>query len=391
MKTKIILLFFLLNGFSYKAISQKIQVTLAAGIDTTNNNNKKEIFKLWENYLNSYPDSTYNNPYWVEFEKRKYTSFDLINNAGFLSPSLYGLSYRGGKNIVLSITPFGQLYQIKSLLYFSYPDKSIYPLAIVNYYAEKENGNYKLSNFISYHTSGWQKRNIGYFNYIFHPNHPFDIHKANEANDYYMRLSKLFDVNLDSIDYYIAENCDKIFELQGFDFVVGMGSDNNLCGFYDAKNNIIYSNTVVGEDYRHEITHSILKKFPNSGIFHLGIVTYWGGENAHFNKPLNYHIKRVNNYLKKHPEINLNNFIEDFYQLDEFTSPHYVIAAIFCHEAIEKGGIDKLKKLFSYGNENVDSYKAIEKEFGIKRNSLNNYLRQKISYFATHGFEVKFQ
>lgn len=389
MKIKILLLLFLLNALSFNAVSQKIPVTLAAGIDTTNNNDKKMIFNLWKDYLNSQPDSTYNNPYWNEIEKRKYVSFDLINNAGFLSPSLYGLSYRGGKNVVLSITPFGDFYIIKSLFYFSYPDKSIYPLAIVNYIAKKEYGNYTLSNFLSYYTNGWQKRNIGYFNYFYHPNHPFDIHKANEANDYYIRLSKLFEINLDTMDYYIAENCDKIFELQGFDFVVGIGSENNLCGFYDANNNIIYSNTIAGEDYRHEITHTILKKFPNSGIFHLGIVTYWGGENAHFNKPLNYHIKRVNDYLIKHPEINLNNFIEDFYQLDEYTSPHYIIAAIFCHEAIEKGGINKLKKLFSYGNEN--SYKAIEKEFGIKRSSLNEYLRQKIANYATQGLDVKFQ
>lgn len=391
MKIKILLLVFFLNSFTFIAVSQKIQVTLSAGIDTINNNNKRAIFNLWIDYLNSQPDSIYNNPYWNEIEKQKYTSFDLINSAGFLSPSLYGLVHRSGKNVVLSITPLGDSYQIKSMFYFPYTDKSIYPLAIVNYIAKMEEGNYKLSNFLSYYTNSWRKIKVGYFNYFYHSNHPFDIHKANEANDYYIRLSKLFEINLDTLDYYIAENCDKIFTLQGFDFVVGIGSENNLCGFYDFNNNIIYSNTIAGEDYRHEITHSILSKFPNSGIFHLGIVTYWGGENAHFNKTLNFHIKRVNDYLKNHPEINLNNFIENFSQLDEFTSPHYIIAAIFCHIAIEQGGINKLKKLFSYGNENIDSYRAIETEFGIKRNAINKYLRQKIEFYATQGLDPKFQ
>lgn len=373
---------------SLNLFSQSINVSLSAGIDTTSNLKKNEVFHLWDNYVNSKPDSIYDNPYWNKFEKNKYVCFDLLNCSGFLSPSLFRLVYGGYKNVVLSISPYGSDYVIKSMFYFPYPDGTIYPLAIVNYVAKLEGNNYKLYNYMPQFTKNWQHNQIGFFNYIYHPNHPFDIYKAKNANEYYNYLCKAFSIKPDTLTYYIAQNCDNIFKTQGFDFVVGMGSENNLCGFYDSKNKIIYSNTVVGEDYYHEITHILLDKLPNSGIFHLGLTVYWGGEQAHLGKPLIFHIQRVNNYLKEHPEIDLSDFENSFAQMDEYTSPHYIIAAIFCHLAIKQGGFEKLKRLLSYGSDNT--YYAIEKEFRIPQKNLNRFLRKEIEYFATHGIQPIF-
>lgn len=382
MKSIIVLITLIIGYFGYTK-SQVVRITLAAGIDTINNTNKKEIFHLWRNYLNSNPDSTYDNPYWNKLEKKELKSFDLLNNSGYLSPSLYKLVAKGYNNIVLSIIPKGEYYEIKSMFYFSYPDKTIYPLSIVKYMAKKENGEFKIYNYLPFHTRNWYSKIIGHFKYIYHPNHPFDINNAEQANSFYDKLSKVFDIEQDTITYYIAENCDKIFNLQGFDFVIGMGKENNLCGFFDYNNSIVYSNSVAGENYIHEITHKVLLKFPESGIFHLGLVTYWGGEKAHLNHSLNYHLKRISTYLQKHKDIDLGNFVEDFYQMDEYTSPHYIIAAIFCHLALEKGGVEKLKKLFNYGSKNT--YLAIEKEFGIKKKDLNKFLRDKIEFYAKNG------
>lgn len=391
MKHRYFFLLLFCSLFISQLHGQEINVSLGGGVDTASNLNKKEVYHLWENYLNSNPDSVYNNPFWNESEKKQFNTFDLANSAGYLSPSLYSLIYRNGQNVVLSIAPYGELYIINSLFYYLNSDKSIYPLAIVNYIAKKTKNNYKLYNYLPFHTINWQRKQVGYFNYIYHKNHPFDIKKAFEANKFYTKLGNLLDFKLDTLTYYIAENCDKIYELQGFDYIIGKGRDNNFCGFFDHNNKIVYSNTVVGEDYRHEIIHIILKEFPSSGVFHLGIATYWGGKNAHFNKTLNHHIKRINTYLKAHPEINLNNFFEDFYEMDEHTSPHYIIAAIFCHLAIEQGGINKLKRLFEYGNSNEDFYIAIEKEFGLQRSSLNKFLRKKFEHYSLHEIEPIFQ
>lgn len=375
------LIFFGFFGF---LSAQEIQVTMAAGIDTTNNFNKKEVFALWENYLTAISLETNPDIYWNQQEKEIFKSYDLLDNAGYLTPSLYGLVKEGGKNVVLSIAPYGEFYEIKSIFYYTYPDETIYPLAIVKYYAAMEEGIYKLYNHLPVYASHWPTKKVGYFNYVYHPNHPFDSFKAEAANAFYVKIAEVFDLSLSEFKYYIAENCDKIFNLQGFDFIIGMGKDNNLCGFYDDKNNIIYSNSITGENYTHEIAHSILEKFPNSGVFHLGIVTYLG-EETHFNKSLIFHIRRISDYLEKHPEINLNNFVEEFSSMDEFTSPQYIIPAMICHLALEKGGVESLKKLFSYGN--VNTYEAIEEVVGVKRKNLNVYLRNKIKFYSENGIE----
>ena len=365
--------------FAKFLFAQSITVNLAAGIDTLNNQNIRNIFYLWNNYLNSNPDSIYYNLFWNKKEENEYKNFDLLNSSGFLNPSLYAL-VKGYNNIILSITAKGDFYIIRSMFYYTYPNKTIYPLAIIKVLAKKEGQKFKLANYISYATSGWLTKTDGYFKYIYFPDFPFDKLKAKESNDFYKKVCDIMGLPPDTFTYYIAPDCMGIRKIQGFDYVVGMGGENNLCGFYDSHNNIIYSNCKRGELDKHEILHYILRKYPNSGIFHLGLVGYWGDS---FDKDINYQIKRVNSYLQKHPEINLNDFVK-FNKVDEYTNPQYVIPAIFCHLALEQGGIEKLKKLFQYGN----TYLAIEKEFGIKQSQLNKFIRKKIQFYSRNGMKV---
>lgn len=42
------------------------------------------VAKLWKEYLDSYPDSLYNNPHWNEADKARYTSYDLLRSEGYL-------------------------------------------------------------------------------------------------------------------------------------------------------------------------------------------------------------------------------------------------------------------------------------------------------------------
>lgn len=61
--------------------------------------------------------------------------------------------------------------------------------------------------------------------------------------------------------------------------------------------------------------------------------------------------------------------------MDNFTNPNSTIQGLMCCLAYKKGGLNKLKKLMSY----EDTYIAIEKEFSIKRDGLNEYIRQQIN------------
>jgi hypothetical protein len=372
--------FFVIN---FNIYGQNIECYLGMGIDTTNNIDNKNIFNLWKNYLSSNPDSLYDNPYWNKKEKENYKSYDLLKSEGWLSPSLYGLK---PKNTVLSIKNNGDYYIIKSIFYWVYP-KTLHTstLAITNVIAKKQKGEYKLFNYLPYHTQTWNRRKIGIIEYIYHPMHPFNNYKAQKANDLIDKLIRTFNIKVDKVEYYIALNCDEIYKLKGFDFVIGMGKEPNLCGFYDRFNNIIYSNSQEGEYYEHEIIHLINNFFPKAhGLFLNGLSAYIGSK-AHLGQSLDFHIKRMNLYLNIHPEIDLTNF-SNFYQMDDQTTPSYILGAIICHLTLEKGGIELLKKALNSGNSDDDLYRFIKKELNIEQKNLNKFMRKKIAEYSKNGF-----
>lgn len=68
--------------------------------------------------------------------------------------------------------------------------------------------------------------------------------------------------------------------------------------------------------------------------------------------------------------------------MDAYTNPQYVYGAVFCRMAMEKGGFEEMKKLFNYGKEDKDFYNALKKEFGVKKEELNKFIRNKIKELA---------
>lgn len=53
------------------AFSQNVVPDISARVDTSKTA-KKEIYKLYTNYINSKPDSLYSNPYWLESKNINY-------------------------------------------------------------------------------------------------------------------------------------------------------------------------------------------------------------------------------------------------------------------------------------------------------------------------------
>lgn len=66
------------HGQEYKA-----KVRLGFWTDTVQHPELAPIAKLYVNYLESHPDSIYNNPYWNSVEKKKYKDFDISRNSLF--------------------------------------------------------------------------------------------------------------------------------------------------------------------------------------------------------------------------------------------------------------------------------------------------------------------
>ena len=362
--TLLIVIFFLNLSIDAQNVSANI------GLDTLSTD-KNQIINLWNNYLKSNPDELTNNPNWLESDKLKYKSYDLLKSEGFLSPSLY---YFQLDNKILSISKSDDDYIIKSM-FFNKENMDIY--AITNVVATKFNNQFYLTNYQPKFVKDWKTKVVGNITYHYFPNYNFNQLKAKEANDYLLKICIVFNLKPEKINYFICTDCENIFRTKGFDYVLSMGNGKE-CGFYDIFNNIIYATAFAGENHQHEITHFINNYFPNANELLLtGISAYYGGENAHKGKPLKYSIKRVDEYLKKHPEIDLNK-PNEFWRLDEETNPQYVIGALICDLAIEKGGIEMLKSILNNSKTDEDFLLFIEKKLNVKKGQLNAYLRKKI-------------
>ncbi len=137
---------------------------------------------------------------------------------------------------------------------------------------------------------------------------------------------------------------------------------------------------MAGENHYHALTHIINEHFPKCHpLLMAGISAYWSKEKAHRGKPLIFHIKRFNEYLLKHPEIDLNK-VADVYEMDNQTNPQYVLGALLCDKALRMGGMAQLKALFNSGTKDQDLYAAIKDQ--LKITDLNSYLRSNIGYWA---------
>lgn len=373
MKKPFLTLFIALLSLSSSA--QQFHINF--GVDTLDED-KKQAAHLWMDYLHSNPDSLYDNVYWNFQEKLRYKRFDLLNAGGIVSPSLYAFLKRYD-NTVLSIQRLSKDTLLLRSMFYRPTSNAI--LAITQILAIQTAEGWKLGNYLPYHSRNWKVQTVGKIRYHYPPSYTFRPEQATKAHLFLQEMGRRFDSPYDSIDYYIAEDCDGIYRLRGYDFGFNMGNAGN-CGFIDEANDLYFATATSGEFHQHELMHLINKQYPKAHWLWLsGLAAYYGGENAHHGKPLIHHIKRVNEFLQKHPEIDLNKPTA-FYQLDAATNPQYVIGALLCEKAFKEGGLPLMKTILVEDSKDSSDevlQQQIAKKLKIKSGKLDTYLRQRIA------------
>ncbi len=355
----IVFLFFSIGAFGQKVTYNHI-------IDSKNVETK-EVMELFENYLASSPEKKQRNPFWNLEEQEKHTNYDFLESE--FQPSLY----MGFPVQVLSIKFKNNICQIKAQFSYCKADGSPYVLAIVNYIAKKEHGKYKLYNVLTLNKQNWNLTTVGIVDFYYPKYHKFNYKKAQELNDFINVMCNNFGVKPKPFEYFIANDYDEIQELKGIDYYMGMGGHSKPTGKSTVDK--VYCGG-LGEYYIHEVFHvQIDEYFPNKHFWvSEGVATLLGGSRG---QSLDWHIKRTNQYLKKHPEINLNNMLK-LKNLDNLTAYHYVLGGLIAKKIVEKGGWSLLKKFMSSGKTDEDYYSAIHKYLGIEQSNLNEYLREQL-------------
>lgn len=273
--------------FSCKTESQKIEsgetelaskevlrteLQFSSRVDTT----KKEVndvLKLYENYINSHPDSIYDNPYWNSTEKALYKDFDFsrINIFNGLSSRQI---FRIYTPYVLSIEPKNEKYQIRVLYSNSatepnYIGSKVWCIHKLN--ATREKGVWKLENLMVEETKNWSVRQVGFIKYIFPGEYKFNAERANLASVFCHQMMSRFNPEFkDSFIFYLANGIDGMGELENFDYIFSGVTTGK------SKEGMILSSK-GDEFYPHEFIHKILPVNENRGdVIEEGLATFLG-------------------------------------------------------------------------------------------------------------------
>jgi len=343
------------------------QIYINPGVDTSLQQVKAALH-FYDNYLLSFKGKTLPDmaKYWPASELKKRTVPDQLIYAINDDP-LYAQGY---SPTILYIRPTEKYIQFKTQ--FSYADslKHIMTMAVINSYVAFDNsGQPYFINPLTINMADWRTNSLA--NIVFHypPYYKFDRKRADSLIRKITMLEKGWGLKPMAIQYYMANNNDELYRLKGFDFAVGMGNKNKPSGKSDDKDNQVFCGG-LGENYFHEVVHLYLNRlFPNSPLQE-GLAVFYGGS---MGRPVKWHLKRVNQYLLAHPNVDLTN-IDDFWYTDTYTNPGSAIQGMICSLIYQKDGLAGLKRLMRY-----TSYTDIfEKEFHITKEQVNVFIRTAI-------------
>lgn len=260
----------------------KAKVQLGFWSDTIQYPELAPIIRLYINYLESNPDSIYDNPYWNEQEKEKYEDFDISRNSLF----------QGGKGTwtakrfytyftahILSVQKKDSVYKIKVMFYRPEKDANSQKLAPFNppviqrYYAIMDKGKWKLANAYSYDLKNWHRRETKYINYHFPRKSMFSEELAEKSNRFCDSIICRFDFPPleKKIEYYVCNGEFEVGEILGYDYYIyGWALGKTIQDKIISGNGTVY--------YPHELVHFIDDDPTNRGRnITEGFATWLGG------------------------------------------------------------------------------------------------------------------
>jgi len=305
--------------------------------------------------------------YWGEEDCKEFKRPDQL---------VYGINteaptYIIGKPTILYAKPENGYVHIKTLFGRCDSTGKIAVMSITNHYIEADRNN--TLHFISPQRlagNDWKTEEVGNITYHYPAYHHFDKKKAQLLISRISDLEKEWGVAPIHIRYYFADTKEELEHFRGFDFTVAMGNRSKPSGMSDDIDNVVYCGG-WGENYFHEVVHVYLNRlYPRSPLKE-GLAVFYGGSMGH---ELYWHIKRLDQYLQQHKEINLDK-LDDFYYMDNYTNPYGTIVGMLCLDAYHRNGIEGLKHIMSYTS--IDD--ILLQEFGVGRGGWDIFLRKMIN------------
>lgn len=348
-------------------LTAQSQIYLNWGVDTTGTETRKAL-SFYNSYVAAFkhkkiPEMS---AYWPATELQQRNVPDQLMYGINMDP-LYSQAYA---LTILYVKPTDKYVQIKTQYTYTDSLKHVATLCITNHYVAFNND--KKPYFISPLTMNsaiWNKKKVRNITFYYPPYHQFNQAKADSLCNRLIKLEKDWSLSPVQVRYYLADTYDELNMLRGFDYSILMGNKDKPSGMSDDKDNQVFCGG-LGENYFHEVAHLYLNHlYPNSPL-NEGLVVSMAGSMGH---PVNWHLKRVNEYLEHHPEADLNK-LDDFWYTDPYTNPGGAIQGMICSIVYLKDGVPGLKRLMHYTTLND----VFEKEFHVHAGQWNAYLRKNI-------------
>lgn len=373
MKTIILSSFiFLISIVKLTAQNITTDINLKSNLDLFNLN---EPYNLWLNFLNS-KNQKEASKYWNTEEIEKYsdstyctfTDLDIFSFKDIVKTLQQGIH-------ILNITQKDSLYKITSEFRITYPNDSIFTVAIFYVYAKKDNRTNELKLYnplpinLKLYTNSTQYKNI---KFTYPKTHNFNKKLAKKQYKTIKSLASTYHLPLNNYNYIFCDDMNTLNKIKGYDYKFSHIGFEFPSGNADVKNKVAYQ--AGNNEYApHEVIHLLInEEWTNThGWFIEGFCTYYGGAGG---KELDFHINKLSSHLIKNPDINLNNML-DYINLDDETDYRYVLGGYFIKLAYEKGGSELVLKLMNQGKSEKDFYTTIENVLGIKREDLNSFVR----------------
>lgn len=365
-------------------MSAQIKPQITAGVDTSKTEIKK-VLVLYTSYLNSHPDSAYNNPYWSEKEQPT-----ISGDGKFPSDRFFWANYWLGKSLpkfkytVLAIDKIYNtgIYTIRTLINDTtsnahWNNELFDPPFITVYYAEKMAKGWKLENAINEETKSWKHYDTKYIHYIYPPEFNFQNDLANKADSFCTALMDTFGIPYHKpFDYYLTVSIEQMGRLFNMEY---WGAP--VYGY-----SLFYANQIVSaratEYHIHEFTHMLLPRSKNAFIEE-GKATFFGGlGDESFQKGL----MEFSREIKNNDTITFSEIYNRQYFHMTDSRPFYVSGAVVCKFVYDKKGIEGLKELISCpGNSEEDFDETVSKILGIDKRTFE---RKVIEYIKTYPTNI---
>ncbi len=356
----------------------KVPLAISGRVDTTQNE-VRSIYYLLKNYLESSPDSIYNNPYWNSWEKE----LDTFSNPALFYIPFYNFQVKPSvifdiwKPFILSIEQIDKAKYNCRIALIKKDDTPDKILTIISINVVSENNKLVLQNNIVDLENKWVSKQYKYIKFVYPNDYQFNDSLANKSIKFCDSICAQLNLNAPKLfTYFICKSPDQLGLLLGYDFFYL----NYTTGITNKSRNQIFS-SVNNEYYPHEFIHMILSDTNNyrGYIIEEGIASFLG----EFNSPK--YINQINNLAidikAKNISFNLTELLTGNIENISYQSV-YPTGSLIVEIVFEKSGFVGLKSLINGNTSTPDEiYKSIKTITGLSKKQLESEFLRKINLY----------